>query len=93
MPIPFSNLTPYTGSLSAGSTLGETDAQLFSTSSIRDVWYGASDDDYIEFSVFDTTEEENQIAWKTYNIPASKSFKDVTLTLDTGWAGVVGSTI
>jgi hypothetical protein len=61
-------LYPYTSnvtaSISSGSYLNESDYKLFVQKSQEDFWYGISEKDSIEFSVYDL--DENLLSWKSF---------------------------
>ena len=61
-------LYPYTStvtaSISSGSYINESDYNLFVQKSQNDFWYGTSEKDSIEFSVYDLN--ENLLSWKSF---------------------------
>lgn len=76
MALPFTTLGQVTGSINSGSYLSQQDMELFYVSSSRDVWFGFSPNDVLEFSVYDT--EDNFVSWSV--VDQQRNFKDVTLT-------------
>lgn len=64
MPFLYPYVSNVTASISSGSYINESDYQLFVKNSKWDFWYGISEKDSIEFSVYDLN--ENLLSWKTF---------------------------
>lgn len=76
MPLPYSVLGNITGSISSASYLSAQDTSLFLASQSVDFFFGYSDRDVVEFSIFDTS--NNQISWSVLH--QTKSFESTTLS-------------
>lgn len=67
-----------TSSLNTGSYLNRTEYSLFVDGFITDLWYGFSENDAIEFGVWDR--KENLIGWDVIN--QSKSYNEITSSIN-----------
>src|ERR1039458_6954886 len=76
MPLQFSITGNFTGSIFSGSYLGIQDTSLFSTTQSADIFFGYSDRDITELTIFDPL--ENQISWSLLN--KEKKFNNITLS-------------
>lgn len=76
MSLPYQVISDNSGSLNSGSYLSSEDYNLFFRGTVGDLWFGTSEYDVIECSVFDLT--SNQLSWGIFN--RDKTFFDVSLT-------------
>lgn len=76
MSIPYQYVTDNPNHINTGSYFNKSESDMFISGFGTDLWYGFSEMDVIELSVFDL--DENQIGWDTIN--TEKEYKKVTLT-------------
>lgn len=76
MPLEFTSLGGFTGSIFSGSFLNDRDTSLFLTSQSVDLFFGYSPRDVTELSVYDSS--DNFISWSL--LDQDKVFNHVTLT-------------
>ena len=65
MAIPFPFVTSNPENINTGSYLNQKETTNFVSNFLPDLWYGFSEEDVIEVSVFDL--DQNPIGWKTIN--------------------------
>jgi hypothetical protein len=76
MAIPFPFVTSNPENINTGSYLNQKETTNFVSNFLPDLWYGFSEEDVIEVSVFDL--DQNPIGWKTIN--TDKNYRTVTLS-------------
>lgn len=76
MAIPYPYVTDNKNHVNTGSYLNKSETEMFVSGYGEDVWYGFSDQDVMELSVYDLN--QTQIGWKTLN--HEKSYRKNTLT-------------
>ena len=76
MALQFPTISNFSGSIFSGSYLGVQDTSLFLVSQSADIFFGYSNRDVTELTVFDTS--DNQISWSL--LDTVKKYNTVTLT-------------
>lgn len=76
MALPYPYITDNVNNINTGSYLNESEYDMFVNNYTNDFWYGFSEADIIELSIYDL--DENLLGWKPIN--TEKNYKKTTLT-------------
>ena len=76
MSLPYPYITDNPVNINTGSYFDQKETELFLQGSVEDLWFGFSETDVLELSVFDL--DQNPIGWATTN--TDKKYKTVTLS-------------